>query len=326
MMLNKLVKGTTAPLLMIFILLLSLIAGCNGEKAAPETTAPLPATTTPTPETTALNQLQIQQILVDTIMAVKNTEKYKFSMDMTSVMIATGGTQAGDMNMSMNATGYYDQINKNAHLTSDINIDMDFPEMEEGAQSVSMDMYLLEGTIYIKMNMPVLGEQWLKMTATEEMLKTYNTDMVNEQLKLLESPGTIEFLRYETLEGNSCYVFKIIPDMKKIMEWVMKQQMADTGLKAESAANIADMFKDLTYNIWVTKDDKLITKMDATINMEFTKEQLGETSGEIDGMTMSMDMVMKMYDYNVSETIILPEEAKDAIEIPGTGKPNKESL
>lgn len=271
-------------------------------------------TETATPPTDVPSQEQIQQLYTDAIAASLNAETYKFEMNIAYDMEATGGTEPGKVNMVMNATGAYDQINKNMHMSMDMN--MDAPEIEEGMQNMSMEMYMYEENMYMKMDMPMVGEQWIKMPVSAEMAAAYNSNMVGDQLELLEGAGEIEFLRYEVVDGSDCYVFKLIPDMQKIMEWVGQQQMGGEEFDFESIKNISDVFKDLAYIIWIARDSGYMKKMDASITMEATAEQFGAKDGEFDGMKMDMSMAIRMYDYDKPVTIVLPEEALNAAEMP----------
>jgi hypothetical protein len=306
----KLNRYFIIPLLLVIVALL-LVPGCK-EKEETEPTA------TPT-ATDELSQEQMQQILADTITSTLNVYTYKFEMSMTTDMETTGGTQAGKLNMVMNVSGAYDQTNKNMQMTMDMNMESDFPEFEEEMQDMSVEMYMVEESMYMKMDMPMVGEQWLKMPVSEEMTEAYNSDMVGDQLKMLEGAGKIEFLRYEVVDGADCYVFKLVPDMQKIMDWVGQQPVTGAELDSGSISNIADVFKDLTYTIWIARDSKLTQKMDANILMEFNAEQYGAESGEFDGMRMNMVMGMRMYNYNKPVSIILPEEAEDAIDMSEMG-------
>jgi hypothetical protein len=304
----KLRKYYILPLMLAVLL---LAPGCKDKEAA----EPMP---TPT-ATDEFSQEQMQQIFADSMTSTLNVETYKFEMTMTTDMEMAGGKQPGEMNMAMNASGAYDQINKKMQMTMDMNIDADVPEMEEGMQNVSMEMYMLEDNMYMKMDMPIVGEQWMKMPVSDEMAETYNSDMVGDQLKMLEGAGEIEFLRYEIVEGSDCYVFRLVPDMLKMMDWVGQQQMAGTEFDAGSISDIADVFKDLAYVVWIDRDSGLMKKMDANIVMEFSSEQYGDKSGEFGSMKMNMVMGMRMYDYNKPVSIVLPEEAKDAVDMSDLG-------
>jgi hypothetical protein len=304
----KLNRYLILPLLLVIVALL-LVPGCK-EKESTE------ATPTATVE---LSQEQMQKIFADSITATTSVETYKFEMNMTTDMEMTGGDQVRKVNMVMNASGAYDQTNNNMQMVMDMNIESDLPEFEEEMQNITMEMYMLEEYMYMKMDMPMVGEQWVKMPASTEMAAAYNPDMVKSQLKMLEGAGEIEFLRYEVADGSDCYVFKLVPDMQKIMDWMGQQPMTGAEFDAGSISNIADVFKDLTYIVWIARDSGLMKKIDATILMEFDTEQYGDMSGEFESMRMNMVMGMRMFDNNKPVSIVLPEEAKDAVDISAMG-------
>jgi hypothetical protein len=295
--------------LVLAVLLLGLVAGCR-EK---ETATP---TATPTTASSEFTQAQMKEILVDTISATKNARTFKFFMNVTMAMEATGGTEAKQINVDMTASGAHDQENKNMQMNMDINVES--PEIEEGAQNMSMAIYIYEDNMYMKMDMPIIGEQWVKMPVSDKAMAAYDSDMVGEQLKMLETPGEIKFLKYETVDGSECYVFQITPDMHKIMEWVgQQQQITGAELDTEDIGNLSDVFKNISYLVWVARDNNLLKKIDASMLMEFDAAQFGEKGGDYDNMNMNMNMGMRLYDYDEPVIIELPEEAKDAIEMPG---------
>jgi hypothetical protein len=295
--------------LILAVMLLAFVAGCKEKEAA----AP---TTTPTTATGDFTQAQMHGILVDTITATTNARTYKYDMDMTSDMEATGGTEAGTLNMVMNATGAYDQAGKKMHMTMDINMKIDSPEMDETEQGLAMEMYVLEDTMYIKTDMPFMGEQWLKMPVNAQTSELYDADMVSEQLKMLESPVAIKLLRYEMVDGEDCYVFQVMPDMMKIMQWLEKQRTTGTEFNADKIQNAAEALKNVSYNIWIARDSGLMKKMEGSLLIDLNAEEFGAASGDFDNMNMNMNMGMRLYDYDVPLTIELPEEAKDAVEMP----------
>jgi hypothetical protein len=127
--------------------------------------------------------------------------------------------------------------------------------------------------------------------------------------------GEIEYLGSETVDGASCYVIQLTPDIAAMMDWMAGQGMADMGLEELVYLDLVeDMFEDLAYTVWVDKDTKYIKKMEMHMLAEMSAEDLGEmAAGEDFTMTMEISMVMEMYDLNQPVEITLPAEAEDAI-------------
>jgi hypothetical protein len=57
--------------------------------------------------------------------------------------------------------------------------------------------------------------------------------------------------------------------------------------------------------------------MALNMNMAMTPDQFGDTSDEVENVAMTIDMTMSLRDYNAPVPITLPEEAKNAMEMPG---------
>jgi hypothetical protein len=294
--------------LLLAVLLLGL--GCKAKETA-ETTAP--ATAVPS----ELTQEQIHQLFANSINATRNARTFKCDMELTSEIDVTGGAEAGNASVSMNATGVYDQTGKKMHTNVDVNMNtsMNVPGTENGEQSIAVDMYVVEDTIYVKTNIPLLGDRWLKVPANTQISEVYNSDMVGQQLEMLESPAEIKFLRYETVDGSNCYVFQVVPDIPKIADWLGQQQMPGTGFDPQKIKNIADAFKNISFDVWIARDSELMRKMVGNILLDLSADESG-ASGAFDNMNMNLSMSMRLYDYNVPVTIELPSEALNAIELP----------
>jgi hypothetical protein len=302
---SKLIRIILLPLLMISMLSLLSVLGCKDEKSAPEGA-----------ET---SQSEPQQILLDAMLVLKDVDSYKMKMDMDANMNMSGGSEEGTMDMIMAMEGVVDQANMEMQMDMSMSMDMDIGDVEESIQDISMEMYMLADTIYIKMDMPELGEQWMKMPLSEETMEMYNLNMVDQQCALLESPGEITLLRNENFDGSECYVIHLVPDMQKMMDWISQQQMTGMELAREDPAILGDIFKELSYTCWIAEDTKYMKKVTASMLMEMSAADFGETEDNFGTMTMDIDMDMIMYDYNQLVSIVLPDEAENAVEMSQLG-------
>ncbi len=308
----KVIKIVLLSLLVAAMLSLLFIPGCTDQ----EGTEPTPEGAEPTPEGTELSQSELQNILMDSMSAIRDAETYKLIMDTTMTAEVIGGSDEGKMGMTMTTSGVTSLATGEMKMTMDMSMEMEGVAGGEGMQNASMEMYMLEDSMYMKMDIPEMGEQWMKMPLTEELKEEFDLNMVDQQLTPLESPGQIELTGYETFDGSECYVFNIVPDMPSIMQWLSQQQMGNMEVDWESMEAIADAFKELSYVCWIAKDTGLMKRLKADILMEITGEQSGLTGSDFDKMTMDMSVDMAMFDYNEPVSIVLPDEAKNAMEMP----------
>jgi hypothetical protein len=195
-----------------------------------------------------------------------------------------------------------------------MSINMEGFAEQNGSQDFTYDVYMYPDWVYARMEVPGMGEQWMKMPTTEELEVSFNTDTVNQQTELLESALELTLLRYEDVDGEECYVISVVPDMAEFMGWVSQQQGSTQDIDWDQMSMIADIYKRFEYTCYITKDTNMLKRIVVEMEMEFTPEQAGVSSSEFDTMTMIMNMDMKVYDYNVPFSIDLPEEAEDAIE------------
>jgi hypothetical protein len=105
------------------------------------------------------------------------------------------------------------------------------------------------------------------------------------------------------------------PDMQKILSWVSADLPAQ--LKTDNLEQISKMFKNLSYTLWIARDSGLIKNMDVSLLLEMSPDQFASAkTTDFQNLTMSVTMTMKMFDYNKPISIVLPPEAKNAMEIP----------
>jgi hypothetical protein len=301
----KHIKIMVLPLLLAVILAALSLSGCGGNDAEPDETAG------------GLTGEEAQQVVADSMVAMKNVNSYTFSMDMDMDMEAVGGSSPGKVTATMEMDAAMDMAAKIMRASFEMSFDEISVEgvTEDMPQNISMEMYMIEETAYVKMDMPEIGEQWVKMPFTEEMKEIYNLDMVEQQMTPLESASDIEYLRSEKVDGSDCYVLKIVPDMAAMLDWFEAQQTATGGLGFGEMESLEDVFKNLSYTAWIDKDSKLMRKINIGMSMEMNAEEFGAGESEFDSMTMDITMGMNIGDFNEPVPIDLPEEAEDAPEM-----------
>lgn len=302
---SKWIKIITLPLLLAIILTPLLFTGCGEKEAGQEATA---------------GGMDLPKILGDSMVAMKSVNSYTYTLEMTMAMEATGGSSPGKVSTSMQSSGAADMAAKKMKMGFAMHLDeiTVAEQPDDMPRDFSAEMYLMEDTLYMKMDMPDIGEQWIKMPFTEQMKEVYDLDMVKQQMAPLEKAIDIKFVKYETVDGSECYVLKIVPDAASMKEWFQSQQMTTGAFDFSQLDNMQDIFKDLAYTVWIAKDGNLIKKMNIGMTTELKPAQVGVDESEFDTMTMKIDLEMTINDYNKSVSIILPEEAENAVETSGS--------
>jgi len=307
----KITRNLLLPVLLVSILFLLFIPGCDEQEAAPGEAE--------------VSQPELQQILADSMLAQQGVDSYQMKMDMDTTMNISGGPEEGTADMHMAMEGAIDQANMEMQMTMNISMDVDASDMGSDssdfaeAPEISMEMYVLADSLYMKMDIPEMGEQWMKMPASEEMMEMNNINMAEQQLALLDSAGEMTFLGYESFGGSECYVIHLVPDTEKMWDWLKQQQMTGTESAWEDLDTLSDIFKELSYTCWIAKDTKYMEKITGSMLMEMSADDFGETGDDSGTMTLDIDFDMTMYDYNKPVSIVLPAEAENAMELPQFG-------
>ncbi len=293
--------------LALAIALITVLTGCSSNEST--TTGTTTATETTTRAISPFTDQELQQLLTDASTAGKAATTYKYNTSIQIKMNIDGEAAPGDVNLTMN--GAIDTVKPVMVMTMDITA----PDDKGGTQSQKIDMYLVENNIYIKMDIPGVGEQWIKTEATEDILKNFNANMMSEQWDAFTAPEDIEYIKEDSARGVNCYVLKITPDAAYLRQYA--EQNASQGMEIDwdKVDDIHDLYKDLTYYVWIAKDSKLILKMEVDSTMEFTDDFASSSQISFKTLITDLNMDMEMYDYGVAVNDILPPEAENAMEI-----------
>ncbi len=258
-----------------------------------------------------LSSEQIDQIITGAVDALAEAETYKFDTDMSITMDVIGGTEPGRMSMGADGTGAIDSVNREMQMA--MNMTMNVPGQSE--QEMGMEIYIVGEWVYVKMSVPLMGEQWMKTKLTPEMWEMQK--QVDQQIELLKTATEVNLVGSELVDGTDCYVFDIMPDVEKLAEFLAQQQGMQ-GMDLEDIENLEELFEKTSMSIreWIAKDSSLLMRAQAHMLMEVTPEDVELTLEDFDRMTMDFSIDMTIRDYNQPITIELPPEALQAPEIP----------
>ncbi len=250
-----------------------------------------------------------QEIVTSAVSATGKVDNYKIDTDIAMTISGLNNPVMEKMDIVMNGTSTADI--KNKRMQAKMNAAMDIPG--QGKQSVVMDLYMLDGWMYSRMDVPMLGQQWIKMKLPEQAWQAQN--QTAQQIELLKTAVKVESLPNETVNGTACYVLKITPDAKAVMNWMLSQQFSGMDELDVDTAGLAESVKNVSVKEWIAKDTYLITR--AEMSAFFDTSSLGSPtpSGSDEAVSVSMSGQVRFYDYNKGASISLPHEAENATDI-----------
>lgn len=305
----------SVSILLVFLLILSslfvfLLAGCNNEEPAPPEPEPTPEQ--PKPEPVAPVHDELLQIVAAALKSPEDADSYKADTYMAITMDTKIESAQNKMESILDIKVIADKATNSMKVTSNMSVSMGFIDV---MQNIFGEVYVFPDYIYIKIDLLGAGQEWTKIPAVPEITETFDLNLFEDDLKVLESPAGIEFIGYETCDGSECYVLKLIPNDEKLLEFAQEQQPDDINIAWEDITDISDIFKNMNYFVRISKDTGLLKRFDVSAKIDFS-DYLEQAPDATDAeMIFEVNGTTRIYDYNVPVSIILPDEAANAVEI-----------
>ena len=179
---------------------------------------------------------------------------------------------------------------------------------EVNASAVTLEEYLLNDTIYLKLDgnwtilkMPGAAAAWSQQSTMEQQVNMFN----QSNLTLIGS---------ETVEGQDCYKVRAKIDMRTYAGQLSGEAASYLPM---SAANSTDLFSNTTLDVyyWITKDTHLLKKSDVQELLNVTPQSLGLPATEQD-VIIDSTISMIFEGFNESVNIVLPPDANRAQPFP----------
>ena len=231
-----------------------------------------------------------------TLQAADTITSYRFTMQMT---MAYAATQYG-MNYStlLYGTGAVDLIHHSLQMHNTVSM------TSLSSLAMTIDYYLVNNTLYMTMQNGSQGATWMKMNATTTNQQWSALNQIQNQLVMLQN-STVERLPDDTIDGVPCQVLKITPDVATLLQYLLSQQATQSMQTPQITPEMIQLYKNmittLTVKCWTSVDTHLVQQVTQNITMNMM------------GMSMTMNCILHFYDYNIPLSIILPEEAKNAV-------------
>ncbi len=294
-------KFLAVLLMLVMVLSFTACGGDNGETEEDVTEQEFPT---------------VEELIDGMNEATANVKSYRFDMEMDMEMTGESEGEPMEVTMTMDTTGAFD--NENREMMMDINMVMGTSDDEEIEMTVAV--YIIDGMMYTFTDMPLMGMEatWMKME-----MPAGTWEMMGEQVNQVESmidiidALEIEISGIEKVSGKDCYVLEVNPDPEDMWGLLAGQTIGANEIGdflGEAEEYLDEILKDISVKYWIDKDTYFLSKAVISMTMKITPEIMGyaEEEGEVN---MKMTMNMLTYDYNQPVSIVLPEEAKEAVEM-----------
>jgi len=246
--------------------------------------------------------------IVATNAAVETTA---FDLTMDAQVDVEGDADVDQMVISGVGSGVVDSASQSMHMT----MDMVTTVPGEGEIELPVEYYVVDGWMYMSVQVPEQGEQWMKFQMPQGMWEQQS--QVQQQIDMLRDAEEVTYLGTEEVNGVVCHVVKIIPDMESLREMVAQMQGQMGGLEGIdlSAMDLSQMMKSMSMTQYIAEDSLLLMKTEQHMVIEITAEQLGIPGDEFERITEEVSTAMVFRDYNEPATIQLPQAALAAAAI-----------
>ena len=258
-----------------------------------------------------LTQQEIGKVVDNAVAANAEVDTLRFDMDMLIATEVMAEGEMSEMTIMTDVAGTVDKPNREMQFTMSITTDM----LGEDEQTMAMEFYTVGEWGYTKVDIPVLGEQWVKTRSTTEMWEEQS--QIDQQIELLQTATEVNLLGSEYVGDIECYAVELVVGAEALEKLLWQQQvggMEDIDLEE---LDLAKLFKEMSVKEWIAKDSYLLMKSKVHMLMAFDSSELEVPEADFEKMTMDMNLEARFYNHNQEVSIELPEEALEAQEIPG---------
>jgi hypothetical protein len=179
---------------------------------------------------------------------------------------------------------------------------------EVNASAVALEEYLLNNTIYLKLDgnwtvlrLPAMAKAWSQQNTMEQQVNMLN----QSELTLMGA---------ESVEGQNCYKVRAKIDMRTYAGQLSGEVASYLPM---TSANNTDLYRNMTLEVyyWITKDAHLLKKTDVHEGLNVTPQSLGlPATGQEISVNSTTSMIFE--GFNESVNIVLPSAAGRAQPFP----------
>ena len=260
-------------------------------------------TNSTTPED--MNASALRALVVD---SSAKLESYRFSMEMAQDMDLVNLSSMESQRLYTRSMGL-GSANMTDHALKLVMASVTYARGNEvNASAVALEEYLLNNTIYLK-----LDGNWtvLRLPATAKAWSQQNT--MEQQVNMLNQ-SELTLMGAESVEGQNCYKVRAKIDMRTYAGQLSGEVASYLPM---TSANNTDLYRNMTLEVyyWITKDAHLLKKTDVHEDLNVTPQSLGlPATGQEISVNSTTSMIFE--GFNESVNIVLPSAAGRAQPFP----------
>jgi len=224
--------------------------------------------------------LSVEEIVTNSETAMNSLDSYALDMDLLISGENPQSPEAGEMAIRLESSSKLDIMNKRMYTSG---------TMDMEGMSMPMETYIIGNMQYSKA--PMAG--WVKQEAEmswDDLAEAGKISMVGNANLTLEGG--------EVVDGVDCYVITTVPTAETILK-IFSQEIGGSGSMGD-AKSFLESVKSMTSKEWISKSDFRLRKTHITVDLES------------EGSPISVEITMRVYDFNEPMNIKLSEEAKNA--------------
>jgi branched-chain amino acid transport system substrate-binding protein len=290
-------KSKLGPGCMVLVLALALVItliGCGGGGAGTTGTPAgtnIGSTTTQTATPTSTSGQTSDELINGVIAGIEKASTYRFEMNTALNAKGTSQGDYGELNFDSNSSGAVDKVDQEMQM--EVNASGSFRGAPESEQWTGrMRTYAQDDTIYVGTQEDGSAEKWVISGATEAIW--HSEDFLSKWAEIIRG-ADIKVLGTEKVEGISCYVAEIYPDLGKLLDLLGSQFGSSMPIRLKG-----EYMSNFLCKGWYAQDTFLPMK-------GYQEYDLNIREGS-DNLTGHVTASLLFHDYNEPISIILPPE------------------
>ncbi|MBN1856475.1 MAG: hypothetical protein JW846_05910 [Dehalococcoidia bacterium] len=258
-----------------------------------------------------MSEEDVERVVADIVSANSAVDTVTFDLTMNGNIDVAETDDVSQIAIVAEGRGIVDSAAEQMYMA----LTMNYLIPGEDTSEIPVEYYFTDGWMYINMEVPGQGGQWMKMQMPAEMWDQQN--QVAQQVDMLMTADEVNFLGMEDVNGVKCYVVEIVPALETVRETMsqMKGQMSQFGGVDLSQMDLGSMMTEMSVTQYISAETYLFMRTDQHIVMEITPEALGIPASSFDRITEDLTTNVVFSDYGKPVTIQLPQGALAATEM-----------